>query len=45
MDALWARAAPVACLYHDWTALKDRTAIMQSWEGILAKKLTPRAGR
>jgi hypothetical protein len=42
MDALWARQAPVACLHPGWTALKDRDAIMQSWEGILSNPDAPR---
>jgi hypothetical protein len=42
MDALWSRVAPVACLRPGWTALKDRAAIMQSWEGILANPDAPR---
>jgi fumarate reductase subunit C len=42
MDALWARQAPVACLHPGWTALNDRDAIMQSWEGILSNPAAPR---
>src|SRR5437870_8041253 len=42
MDALWARQAPVACLHPGWTALNDRNAIMQSWEGILSNPAAPR---
>jgi len=42
MDALWARQAPVACLHPGWAALKDRDAIMQSWEGILSNPAAPR---
>ena len=42
MDALWARQAPVACLHPGWAALKDRDAIMQSWEGILSNPSAPR---
>jgi ketosteroid isomerase-like protein len=42
MDALWARQAPVACLHPGWAALKDRDAIMQSWEGILSNPGAPR---
>jgi ketosteroid isomerase-like protein len=42
MDALWARQAPVACLHPGWTALTDRDAIMESWEGILSNRDAPR---
>jgi ketosteroid isomerase-like protein len=42
MDALWAKGAPVACLHPGSTALNDRDAIMQSWEGILSNPDAPR---
>ena len=42
MDSLWARQAPVACLHPGWTALKDREAIIQSWDGILSNPDAPR---
>jgi ketosteroid isomerase-like protein len=42
MDALWARLAPVACLHPGWTALTDRDAIIESWEGILSNPDAPR---
>ena len=42
MDALWAREAPVACLHPGWTALKDRTEIIESWQGILSNPGAPR---
>ena len=42
MDALWAKHAPVACLHPGWTALKDRDAIMESWEGLLLNPDAPR---
>jgi ketosteroid isomerase-like protein len=42
MDALWARLAPVACLHPGWTALNNRKAIMESWEGILSNPNAPR---
>jgi ketosteroid isomerase-like protein len=41
MDALWARQAPVACLHPGWTALKDRTEIIESWAGILSNPDAP----
>ena len=42
MNALWARRAPVAFLHPGWTALNDRDAIIQSWEGILSNPDAPR---
>jgi ketosteroid isomerase-like protein len=42
MDALWARQAPVACLHPGWTAIKDRTEIIESWQGILSNPDAPR---
>ena len=42
MDALWARAAPVACIHPGWPALSDRDAIMESWRNILANPNAPR---
>jgi ketosteroid isomerase-like protein len=41
MDRLWAHRAPVACLHPGWTALRDRSAIMESWQGILANPNAP----
>ena len=32
----------MACLHPGWTALKDRTGIIESWEGILSKPDAPR---
>jgi ketosteroid isomerase-like protein len=42
MDALWAKRAPVACLHPGLTALRDRAAIVESWEGILSSPDAPR---
>jgi ketosteroid isomerase-like protein len=42
MEMLWARQVPIACLHPGWTALKDRTTIMESWEGILSNPESPR---
>lgn len=42
MEALWARAAPVACIHPGWPPLADRDAIMQSWRGILSNADSPR---
>lgn len=35
MTALWAAAAPVACTHPGWTALHDRSRILESWQGVL----------
>jgi ketosteroid isomerase-like protein len=42
MEALWARASPVACLHPGWAALTDREAVIASWEAILANRQAPR---
>jgi ketosteroid isomerase-like protein len=42
MEMLWAHRVPVACLHPGWTALKDRTEIMESWAGILSNTDAPR---
>ena len=42
MEMLWAHKVPVACLHPGWTALKDRTTIMESWAGILSNPDAPR---
>src|SRR6201984_31746 len=42
MDGLWAQRAPGACLHPGWTALKERNAIMESWQGILSNPDAPR---
>jgi ketosteroid isomerase-like protein len=42
MDGLWAQRAPVACLHPGWTALKERNAIMESWQEILSNPDAPR---
>jgi hypothetical protein len=42
MKALWARRAPVACIHPGWPVLSDRTAILESWAGILANPGAPR---
>jgi ketosteroid isomerase-like protein len=42
MDALWARASPVACLHPGWAALTDREAVIASWEAILSNPDAPR---
>lgn len=35
MEALWARAAPVACIHPGWDAVRGREAVMASWRAIL----------
>jgi len=41
MDALWAKAAPVACVHPGWTALAGRVQVIQSWRNILANPEAP----
>ncbi len=41
MAALWARAAPVACIHPGWAALTGRAAVMESWRAILASTSRP----
>lgn len=41
MDALWARASPVACIHPGWGAIVGRAAVMQSWKEILANPASP----
>src|SRR5262245_24619647 len=36
MEALWARATPVACIHPGWQVLNGRENVMASWRGILA---------
>jgi ketosteroid isomerase-like protein len=42
MDRLWARHAPVSCVHPGWSALRDRTSVMESWHGILSNPRAPR---
>jgi ketosteroid isomerase-like protein len=42
MEALWARASPVACLHPGWAALTDREAVIASWAVILTNREAPR---
>ncbi|QQS15247.1 MAG: nuclear transport factor 2 family protein [Rhodospirillales bacterium] len=41
MDALWARAAPVACLHPGQPPLYDRATILASWRAILRNPAQP----
>lgn len=36
MDALWARARPVACIHPGWRTLIGRAVVMESWRAVLA---------
>ncbi|HEY1795916.1 MAG TPA: nuclear transport factor 2 family protein [Stellaceae bacterium] len=42
MEALWAHAAPVACLHPGWPPLVERDEIVESWRGILSNPDSPR---
>ncbi len=41
MEALWAHAAPVACIHPGWDALTDRAAVLLSWREILGHAAAP----
>lgn len=40
MEAIWARAAPVACTHPGWPSISGRDRVMQSWAAILANPET-----
>ena len=42
MAALWARRLPVVCIHPGWAALRERDAVVQSWQDILANPKAPR---
>jgi ketosteroid isomerase-like protein len=42
MDAVWARAHPVACIHPGWGSLSGRRLVMKSWRRILANPESPR---
>jgi ketosteroid isomerase-like protein len=42
MEALWAERAPVACVHPGWPPLADRSAVIESWRGILSNPDSPR---
>lgn len=42
MEALWAQRGPVACTHPGWPVLAERTAVMESWAGILSNPEAPR---
>jgi len=41
MDAVWASAAPVACIHPGWNLLDGRAAVMASWRAILDNPKRP----
>lgn len=41
MDAVWASAAPVACIHPGWNLLDGREAVMASWRAILDNPKRP----
>ena len=41
MDAVWASAAPVACIHPGWNLLDGREAVMASWRAILNNPKRP----
>jgi ketosteroid isomerase-like protein len=41
MDRLWARKAQVLCTHPGWLPLAGRSAVMASWQGILANPEAP----
>lgn len=41
MEALWAKACPVACIHPGWPALATREEVMESWRGILSNQRAP----
>ena len=42
MEALWAKARPVACIHPGWGPLVTREAVMESWQAILTGRNAPR---
>ena len=44
MEALWAQAAPVACIHPGWDALTGRAAVLASWRDIFTQPTTIRCG-
>ena len=41
MEALWSRAAPVACLHPGWGPIFGRDEVMASWAAIVAAPGAP----
>jgi ketosteroid isomerase-like protein len=42
MEALWSRAAPVACIHPGWSALVTRRDVIESWRRILTNQNSPK---
>ena len=42
MDAVWARAASVACVHPGWNVLAGREQVLASWAAILGNPAQPR---
>ncbi len=41
MEAIWARAAPVACIHPGWDLIAGRDEVMGSWRAILESANRP----
>lgn len=41
MEQVWAHRAPVACVHPGWPALHGRSAVLESWRGILESPDAP----
>jgi ketosteroid isomerase-like protein len=41
MERLWAKRVPVLCTHPGWLPLTGRSAVMASWQGILANPEAP----
>ena len=41
MEALWARAAPIACMHPGMGPVSGRSAVLASWRGILGHPGAP----
>jgi ketosteroid isomerase-like protein len=44
MAALWAEAAPVACIHPGWDVLAGRAAVLASWRDIFTQPTAIRCG-
>lgn len=41
MDAVWSKAATIACIHPGWSGLHGRDAVMESWRSILTSGQSP----
>ena len=41
MDDVWATRETVTCIHPGWAPLRDREAVMESWEAILGNPESP----